>query len=85
MLIMILVFFIPSIFLTGLIVPIDTSSPAMAILGGILPASHYVVLARGVFLKGLPLTEFARPLVILLSIGAATLMLSLALFKKRIS
>jgi ABC-type multidrug transport system permease subunit len=85
MLIMILVFFIPSIFLTGLIVPIDASSPAMVIISGLLPASHYVVLARGVFLKGLPLTEFASPLVILLSMGAATLALSLALFKKRIS
>lgn len=85
MLLMILVFFIPSFFLTGLIVPIDTSSPVMAIISGILPASHYVILARGVFLKGLPLTEFTAPLVILFIIGAATLALSLALFKKRIS
>jgi hypothetical protein len=44
-----------------------------------------VVLARGVFLKGLPLTEFAGPIVILLMIGATTLTASLALFKKRIS
>jgi len=85
MLIMILVFFIPSLFLTGLIVPVDTSSPVMALVGGILPASQYVVLARGVFLKGLPLTEFASPLVILLIISAATLTLSLAVFKKRIN
>jgi ABC-2 type transport system permease protein len=85
MLIMILVFFIPSLFLTGLIVPVDTSSPAMVLVSGILPTSHYVVLARGVFLKGLPLTEFASPIVILLMIGATTLTASLALFKKRIS
>jgi len=85
MLIMILVFFIPSFFLTGLILPIDTSSPVMAIVSGILPASHYVVLARGVFLKGLPLAEFSSPIVILLVIGVTTLALSLALFKKRIS
>jgi ABC-type multidrug transport system permease subunit len=84
MLIMILVFFIPSFFLTGLIVPVDTSSPVMAIVSGSLPASHYVVLARGVFLKGLPLTEFASPIAILLVIGIATLTLSLAIFKKRI-
>ena len=84
MLLMILVFFIPSIFLTGLIVPIDTSSPVMAIVSGILPASHYVVLARGIFLKGLPLAEFTGPIVILLIIGVTTLAFSLALFKKRI-
>jgi ABC-type multidrug transport system permease subunit len=85
MLIMILVFFIPSLFLTGLIVPIDTSSPAMAIISGLLPESHYVVLARGVFLKGLPLAEFASPLAILLIIGVTTWAASLAIFKKRIS
>jgi ABC-2 type transport system permease protein len=85
MLIMILVFFIPSFFLTGLILPLDTTATLMALVSGILPASHYVVLARGVFLKGLPLTEFASPIVILLIIGATTLGLSLAVFKKRIS
>jgi ABC-2 type transport system permease protein len=85
MLIMILVFFIPSFFLTGLIVPIDASSPIMAIVSNILPASHYVVLARGVFLKGLPLTEFVGSIVILLIVGISTVLLSLAMFKKRIS
>jgi ABC-2 type transport system permease protein len=85
MLIMILVFFIPSFFLTGLIVPLDSSSPVMSIISGTLPATHYVVLARGVFLKGLPLTEFADPIGILLIIGVTTLAASLALFKKRIS
>jgi ABC-2 type transport system permease protein len=85
MLIMILVFFIPSFFLTGLIVPVDSSSPIMAVISGMLPASHYMVLARGVFLKGLPLTEFAGPIVILLVIGFTTLALSLAIFKKRIN
>jgi ABC-2 type transport system permease protein len=85
MLIMILMFFIPSLFLTGLIVPVDTSSPVMVLVSGILPASHYVVLARGVFLKGLPLTDFYSQIVILLIISVVTLTLSLAMFKKRIS
>ncbi len=85
MLLMILVFFIPSFFLTGLILPLDTSSPVMAIISGMLPASHYVILARGVFLKGLPLVALATPLAFLLVIGTATLALSLIIFKKRIS
>ena len=61
MLFMILVFFIPSFFLTGLILPIDTSSPVMAIVSGMLPASHYVVLSRGVFLKGLASDGIRQP------------------------
>ncbi len=85
MLLMILLFFIPSFFLTGLILPMDTSSPIMAIISNMLPASHYVALARGVFLKGLPLASLTTPLDFLLVIGTATLALSLVIFKKRIS
>ena len=85
MLLMILVFFIPSFFLTGLILPMDTSSPVMLVISSLLPASHYVVLARGVFLKGLPLAALITPMGFLLVIGTVTLALSLVIFKKRIS
>jgi ABC-type multidrug transport system permease subunit len=85
MLFMILVFFIPSFFLTGLILPVDTSSPVMVIISGVLPASHYVLLSRGVFLKGLDLAALSGPIGMLLIIGAVTLTLSLAVFRKRIS
>ncbi len=84
MLFMILVFFIPSFFLTGLILPLDTSSPAMAVISGLLPASHYVLLSRGVFLKGLDLAALSGPIGMLLIIGVITLALSLAVFRKRI-
>jgi len=85
MLFMILVFFIPSFFLTGLILPMDTSSPVMTIISGVLPASHYVLLSRGVFLKGLDLAALSGPLVSLLIIGVVTLTLSLVVFRKRIT
>jgi ABC-2 type transport system permease protein len=85
MLFMILVFFIPSFFLTGLILPMDTSSPIMMVISGMLPASHYVLLSRGVFLKGLDLAALSGPIGMLLMIGIVTLTLSLAVFRKRIS
>jgi ABC-2 type transport system permease protein len=85
MLFILLVFFIPSFFLTGLIVPLDASSPTMRVVSDALPATHFIVLSRGVFLKGLDLAELGTPIAILLLIGAVTLGLSLALFRKRIS
>jgi ABC-2 type transport system permease protein len=85
MLFMILVFFVPSFFLTGLILPMDASSPVMVIISGVLPASHYVLLSRGVFLKGLDLTALSGPLAALLIIGGVTLTLSLVVFRKRIN
>lgn len=85
MLFMILLFFIPSFFLSGLILPIDTSSPITRLSGEFLPATHFIVIARGVFLKGLDLVEMRAPLTTLTVVGAAGLVLSLVIFRKRIS
>ena len=63
----------------------DTSSPVLAVISGLLPASHFVLLSRGVFLKGLDLAALSGPIGILLLIGGVTLTLSLAVFRKRIS
>jgi ABC-2 type transport system permease protein len=84
MLIIILVFFVPSLFLAGLVMPVDTSSIATRVFAGILPATHFIVIARGVFLKGLGPAGLLWPTLTLLGIGGVTLVLSLALFRKRI-
>ncbi len=84
MLFMILLFFIPSFFLSGLILPIDTSSAVTRIAGELLPATHYIVIARGVFLKGLDLAAMQTPLTTLSMIGLAGLIVSLITFRKRI-
>lgn len=85
MLFILLVFFIPSFFLTGLILPTDTTSAISQISGVVLPATHFIVIARGVFLKGLDLARLSSPIVSLLLIGAVTLGASLLIFKKRIN
>lgn len=84
MLFMILLFFIPSFFLSGLILPIDTSSIATRLSSEILPSTHFIIIARGVFLKGLDLADMRVPLLNLLAVGGVTLGLSLAIFRKRI-
>lgn len=84
MLFMILLFFIPSFFLSGLILPIDTSSLATRLSSEILPSTHFIIVARGVFLKGLDLSEMRVPLLNLLGVGVVTLGLSLSIFRKRI-
>ena len=50
-----LAFFIPSFFLTGLLLPIDTSSAISQALSYSLPATHYITIARGLALKGIGL------------------------------
>jgi ABC-2 type transport system permease protein len=84
MLFMILLFFIPSFFLSGLILPIDTSSIATRLSSEILPSTHFIIIARGVFLKGLDFTDMALPLANLTAVGTVTLGSSLMIFRKRI-
>ena len=85
MLFMILLFFVPSLFLSGLILPVDSSSLATRLTSEILPSTHFIVVARGVFLKGLDFASLAMPLLTLLAVAIGTLSLSLLIFKKRIS
>jgi ABC-2 type transport system permease protein len=80
----ILVFFVPSIFLGGLILPIDTTSAVSRAASAVVPATHFIVIARGVFLKGLGVMALRAPALVLLGIGGATVALSLAMFRKRI-
>lgn len=84
MLIVILVFFVPSFFLAGLILPINTESAAAQAVAFMLPTTHFIVICRGVFLKGLGPTMLMQPALTLLGIGGVTLGASLALFRKQI-
>jgi ABC-type multidrug transport system permease subunit len=49
-----------------------------------LPTTHFIVICRGVFLKGLGVASLLSPTLALLGIGVVTLSLSLALFRKQI-
>jgi ABC-2 type transport system permease protein len=84
MLFILLVFFIPSFFLTGLITPIDTGSVVSKISSLMLPATHFMVLSRAIFLKGLDLAALSSPIGSVLLIAIVTLAISLLIFKKRI-
>ncbi|MBN1889681.1 MAG: ABC transporter permease [Thermoflexales bacterium] len=82
MLVVILAFFIPSFFLAGLILPVDTSSAGARLASSLLPATHFIAICRGVFLKGLGIADLYAPVCTLLAIGGVMLALSLALFCK---
>jgi drug efflux transport system permease protein len=82
MLVMIMVFFVPSFFLAGLILPIDTSSLGARLTAYSLPVTHFILICRGVFLKGMSIADLAGSALALLAISGLTLMLSLLLFRK---
>lgn len=82
MLIVLLIFFVPSFFLTGLILPVNPQSPLAQFLSAILPATHYILICRGLFLKALGLAELRDPTFILAAMTLITVGLSIALFRK---
>ncbi len=85
MLIMIMVLFVPSLFLAGLVAPVDASSLGNCLTSDALPATHFIITCRGVFLKGLGVVALSSPALTLLGIGIGSLLLSLALFRKWIA
>ncbi len=83
MFLVLMVFFIPSFFLSGLIRPV-TDEPIGRAVAHILPSTHFIFISRGVFLKGLGLPALQGSALGLVAIGVACLAISLRLFDKKI-
>ncbi len=85
MVLILLLFFAPSFFLAGLLSPLDLTSPGRRLSSSIFPQTSFITITRGVFLKGLGPAGLQQPTLWLLGIGGVMLLLSLLLFKKKIS
>ncbi|MGE5602279.1 MAG: ABC transporter permease [Nitrososphaerales archaeon] len=85
MLVVLLVFFVPGFFLSGLILPVNTSSLSSMLLSSSLPTTHFVTITRGIFLKGATIYDLVFPAAVLALIGIFSLSLSLLTFRKRVA
>jgi len=84
MFIVLIIFIVPSFFLAGLITPISSSSLGAMLSSYALPSTHFVEIARVLFLKGLGLRYVLRPTLVLLGMGVGALLVGLFLFRKKI-
>jgi ribosome-dependent ATPase len=82
--IILLIFFIPSFFMTGIILPIDTRSGLAQIASFFLPATQFVPMTRGVFLKAMDIPALLMQSAYLLSLGLIPLILSVLTFCKQV-
>ena len=76
-----LLFLVPSFFLSGILLPNNADS---RLVSGSLPATHFVTISRGIFLKGLGWTSLGNELFILIAMGACSIALSIITFRKRV-
>ena len=82
--IILLTLFIPSFFLTGLILPVDESSAVSSAMAFGLPSTHFIVISRGIMLKGIDALALQGEALTLLAMGTIALVASIALFRKKI-
>jgi ABC-2 type transport system permease protein len=84
MFLILMVFFVPSFFIAGLIHPVADEPIARAVAYA-LPTTHFITICRGVFLKGLGPAALWKPASVMLGIGVACQSISLVLFEKKIT
>jgi len=76
--------FLPSILLSGFMFPFD-GMPALAqAIAQVLPLTHFIVLVRGIVLKGASLSQLSHALLPLLAFFLATMSLAVIRFRKRL-
>jgi len=75
---------LPTILLSGFVFPISAMPKGVQWLTNIIPARHFLVIARGAFLKGSGLDLLWRPALVLLVFGLVMLALSSLRFRKKL-
>ncbi len=79
-----LVFFFPGFFLSGVFIPLSSMEPLMRLEAYSIPTTHYVIIARQVFLKSWGLAQLWPYAVALTGMGLFLTGLAVGLFRKKI-
>jgi ABC-2 type transport system permease protein len=77
-------FFLPSMLLSGFMFPFEAMPDAAQWIGSVLPLTHFLRIARGILLKGAPLSSLLDEVAAIALFGTATLALAVRAFTKRI-
>jgi ABC-2 type transport system permease protein len=80
-----LIFFFPGFFLSGIFYPLFSMQPLMKMEAFMVPTTHYVLIGRGIFLKGQGLDALWPYGLALLAMGMAFLGLAIMLFRKKLA
>ena len=80
-----LVFTIPAFFLSGIFIPLSSMDPLVRSMTYVLPSTHYVAIARQLFLKGWGLAQLWPYAAALLAIGLSLTTLAIVLFQKKLT
>jgi ABC-2 type transport system permease protein len=80
-----LIFFFPGFFLSGIFYPLVSMQPLMKMEAYMVPTTHYVLISRGIFLKGQGLETLWPYALALLAMGLVFMALAILLFRKKLA
>jgi ABC-2 type transport system permease protein len=80
-----LVTMLPALLLSGFFFPIENMPPVLQAVTYLVPARYFMVVIRGIFLKGVGLAVLWKELVFLASFAALMLLASALKFQKRMT
>jgi ABC-2 type transport system permease protein len=84
MLLSLMLTLLPSIMLSGFIFPVASMPRALQCLSYVIPATHFLVIIRGVMLKGSGAAELWAHLVFLAAIGIVLMALAVKRFSLKL-
>jgi ABC-2 type transport system permease protein len=73
----------PSMLFSGMMTPIASMDPSAQLISRLIPASYFMGMARGVFLKGLGFFHYASDLLTLGIYGTIVYLIAIFAFRKR--
>lgn len=79
------VFMVPAILLSGFIGPVENMPAILQWISWLDPLRHFIVIVKGVFLKGYGIEEIAGHIWPLLVIAVATLSAAYGLFRRKVA
>lgn len=75
---------LPSVFLSGFIYPIAAMPIVLQAASGLIPLTYFLVVVRGIIVKGIGVESLGPQIVALAIFGAALIVLAAARFRKRL-
>jgi ABC-2 type transport system permease protein len=73
----------PSMLFSGMMTPISSMEPAAQLVSRVIPASYFMTMVRGIFMKGLGFAHYRRDLLTLGLFAAIVYTIAIAGFRKR--
>jgi ABC-2 type transport system permease protein len=75
---------LPSIFLSGFIYPVAAMPRALQFISGFVPLTYFLVVVRGIVIKGVGVPALTSQIIALAIFGAVLIILASARFRKRL-